>query len=99
MQTSHFLFAHPQSLLRHSLIFPAWIIPPYLFIMTNNVKKCTYKSTSPADNQPSGPSSGSDPSTQTLEELQEQNKELRHCLQKYKGEALFFLLPKKKPHF
>ena len=67
--------------------------------MTNNTKKRTYNSTSPADNQPSGPSSGSDARTQTLEELQEQNKELRRRLQKYKGEAVFFLPPKKKPHF
>ena len=63
------------------------------------MKKRTYNPTSPADNQPSGPSSGSDPSTQTLEELQEQNKELRRRLQKHKGEALFFPRQKKNLTF
>ena len=57
--------------------------------MPNNTKKRTHNSTSLAENPPLGPSSGSDSGTQTLEELQEQNKELRRRLRKYKGDALF----------
>ena len=58
--------------------------------MPNYTKKHPNITTHPSENHPSTTPTGSDTGNRTLEELQEENKELQHRLQKYKG-ARFIL--------